>query len=285
MSNIKTFFRQYPMMAFFALTFIISWGGVVILSAPYGMPAASGQFEKMWPIVFLPYFLGPSIAGLLLTGFSYGRLGFRDLSSRLLRWRVSARWYAAAILTAPILIAIILFVLSQTSREFLPGILTTDNRISLIILSIAVGLIFGGLLEELGWTGFAIPGLRQKYGIFKTGLTIGLLWGVWHFLPTFWGSGDSTGTLSLSLLLPPCLFYVGVLPAYRVLMVWVYERTGKSLLLLMLMHMSLTASTLFILAPSAKGTSLIIYYVILSAAMWVVVGVIAMAGGWRLIKK
>lgn len=285
MTTVKTCIRQHPMIVFFALTFIISWGGILILGSPYGMPAMSEQSEKMWPIVFLPYFLGPGIAGLLLTGLTHGRRGFRDLSSRMLRWRVNLKWYAAALLIAPILVSILLLILSQISQVFLPGVITSDNRLSLIILGIVVGLIFGGLLEELGWTGFAIPVLRQRHGIFITGLIIGILWGVWHFLPTFWGSGDTTGKLSISLLLPPCLFYIGVLPAYRILMVWVYERAGNSFLIVMLMHMSLTASTLFILAPSAKGASLMIYYVILSAVMWIVVGVAAKTGGWKLTKK
>ena len=142
-----------------------------------------------------------------------------------------------------------------------------------------IGLIGGGFLEELGWTGFAVLGLRRHYGVFTTGLIVGFLWGAWHFLPTFWGSGDSSGALSLSLLLPPCLFYVGVLPAYRVLMVWVYDRTGESLLVAMLMHASLTASSLFILAPSAKGVSLMIYYLLLAAALWVIVAAVAVANG------
>ena len=37
--------------------------------------------------------LGPSVAGLLLTGLIYGKAGFRELLSRLLRWRVGGRWY------------------------------------------------------------------------------------------------------------------------------------------------------------------------------------------------
>ena len=52
----------------------------------------------LWPIVFVPYFLGPSIAGILWTTFVYGRSGLRELLSRFLGRRVSARWYAVALL-------------------------------------------------------------------------------------------------------------------------------------------------------------------------------------------
>jgi len=253
MTTIKAFIKRHPVPAYFALTFAISWGGVLILGAPHGMPTTSEQFKKLWPIVFLPYFLGPSIASILLTCLVYGKAGFREFLSRLLRWRVGARWYAIAILTAPLLATVILLTLSLTSPVFLPSILNTTDKVGLIVSGIVVGLLFGGFLEEIGWTGFAVPGLRRNYGIFTTGLIVGFLWGGWHVLPTYWGSGDSSGVLSLSLLLPPCLFYVGALPVYRVLMVWVYDRTGKSLLVAILMHASLTTSTLFILSPSAQG--------------------------------
>jgi CAAX protease family protein len=284
MATIKAFIVRHSVLTYYILTFAISWGGVLILGAPYGIPAPSGQFEKVWPIVFLPYFLGPTIAGILLTGLVHGRAGLRDLVSRLLRWRVGARWYAVALLTAPLTVTAILLALSLTSPEFIPSILTTADKVGLILTGIAVGLFEGGLLEELGWTGFATPELRRRHSVLTTGLIVGFLWSVWHFLPTFWGSGDAAGALSWLLLLPPCLFYAGVLPAYRVLMVWVYDRTG-SLLVVMLMHASLTASTLFILSPAARGVSLMIYYVILTAVMWVVVAAVALANHGQLSRR
>ena len=38
----------------------------------------------------------------------------------------------------------------------------------------------GGIFEELGWTGFAMPTLlrRMRYGVLTTGLIVGVLWGV-----------------------------------------------------------------------------------------------------------
>ena len=273
MTNIKTFIKTHPVLTYFVLTFAISWGGVLILGAPYGMPTTKEQFEKLWPIVFLPYLLGPGISSIILIGLVYGKEGFRKLLSRLFRWRVNTRWYAIALLTAPLFVIVILFALSLTSQAFIPAIFTSDDKLTLFLKGILIGIVGGGLLEEPGWTGFAVPGLRKQYSVFKTGLIVGFLWGLWHFLPTYWGSGDSFGVLSLSLLLPPCFFYVGVLPAYRLLMVWVYDRT-ESLLVTILMHASLTASTLFILAPSVEGLPLFTYYLILAAVLWAAVAVV-----------
>jgi hypothetical protein len=67
----------------------------------------------------------------------------------------------------------------------------------------------------------------------------------------FWTSGSPSGALSLARLLHSVIFSVGILPAYRVLMVRIYDRTG-SLLVAMLMRLSLTASNV-ILVPLAIG--------------------------------
>ena len=278
MTKIKATIENHPVATYFVLTFIISWGGVLILGAPHGMPTTQEQFERLYPIVFLPYLLGPLVSGLVLTALVNGRAGFQELFSRLTKWRVNPRWYAIALLTAPLLAVSILLALSLVSPAFLPAIVTADDKAALLMMGIAIGLIGGGLMEEPGWTGFATPKLRRRRGVLSTGLIVGFLWGVWHFLPTYWGSGDSAGALSLVLLLPPSFFYIAVLPAYRVLMVSVYDRT-KSLLVIILMHASLTASTLFIFAPSVEGANLILYYLALAAVLWAIVAAVNVNNG------
>ena len=67
--------------------------------------------------------------------------------------------------------------------------------------------------------------MRLRYGVLGTGLFVGVLWGAWHF-PLFSGSGNSSGTVPPGLYLLVLLF--SVLPAFRVLMVWVYDRTGPA---------------------------------------------------------
>ena len=229
--------------------------------------------------------LGPSVAGILLTGLLYGKAGLRELLSRVVRWRVGARWYAVALLTAPLVFAAVLFGLSLTSPEFLPRILTTNDKASLVLMGIAVGL-GAGIFEELGWTGFAIPRMRFRYGVLTTGLIVGVLWGAWHFFMNFWASGVTSGELSLAVFVPTWLLgiLVGQLTAFRVLMVWVYDRTGGSLLVAMLMHVSLAASTI-ILMPPVPGVASVILSFVPAAALWVVVGAVAVAQGGHLSRE
>jgi len=278
MTTIEAFIKRHPVLAFYALVFAISWGGILLVVGPGGIPAANkGQFETLLPIAILAMVAGPSVAGILLTGLLYGRAGLRAFGSRLLRWRVGARWYAVALLTAPLVFTAVLLTLSLTSSEYLPGILTSDDKASVVLMGIFAGLM-AGIFEELGWTGFAIPTLlRLRYGVLATGLIVGLPWAVWHLLVTFWASGTISGEFALaSYLLDPFLFLV----AFRVLMVWVYDRTGN-LLVAMLMHTSLTASTL-ILGAGIAGVPLVTFDLIWAAVLWAVVAAVAVANGGKL---
>jgi membrane protease YdiL (CAAX protease family) len=281
MAAIQAFIKRQPAWSYFVLTFLLSWGGVLIAVAPAGFPGSTQQIEFYTALVVME--AGPLLAGILLTALVYGRAGFRDFFSRLLRWRVAGNWYTIALLTTPLLVLATLLVLSSTSRDFLPAIFMAEDKVSVLLSGLMAGLL-GGLFEEAGWTGFAVPELRRRFNVLTTGLIVGVLWGVWHFLLTIWASGDAAGALSPALLAPPLLFYIGVLPAYRVLMVWVYDRT-ESLLMAMLMHVSLTAFTLFILAPQAVDVLLSVYYIVLTAVMWVVVGMVAIASGGHLSRE
>jgi membrane protease YdiL (CAAX protease family) len=193
---------------------------------------------------------------------------------------VGARWYAVALLTAPLVFTVVLLTLSLTSSEYLPGILTSDDKASVLLMGVFAGLV-AGIFEELGWTGFAIPRMRLRYGVLGTGLIVGLLWGAWHFLPFFWGSGTTSGVVPVALFLPVLLFTW--LPAFRVLMVWVYDRTG-SLLVAILMHASLVASNA-ILAPLATGVSQVTYNLMWAAVLWVLVGAVALANHGHLTRQ
>jgi len=168
-----------------------------------------------------------------------------------------------------------LFALSITSPVF-----TTDDKAVVLLSGIAAGL--STIFEELGWTGFAIPKLRRRYSVVTTGLIVGVLWGAWHLLQTLWVGGIYSGDVPLVFFLP-LYFFSGVaqLTAYRVLMVWAYDRTG-SLLVTTLMHASLTASTIFIFIPLATGVSFLTYIWVSAVAWWVVVAAVAVANGWKL---
>lgn len=274
LAPITTVIKQHPVLTYYALAFGISWGGVLLVIAlgRGSMPATPKQFERLLPVAILALLAGPSVASVLLTALLDGLAGLRDLLVRLLRWRVGVRWYAVALLTAPLVMTAVLLTLSLTSPIFLPGIITSGDKTTRVLVGLATGLA-AGIFEEMGWTGFAIPRLRRRYDVLTTGLIVGILWAVWHLIVVYWASGTVSGPLALaSYLLDPFLFLVG----FRVLMVWVYNRTG-SLLVAMLMHASLTATTRIISPLSIAGGPLIASDLFWAAAVWLVVTAVAAA--------
>jgi uncharacterized protein len=272
MSTIEAFIKRHPVPIYYALVFAISWGGMLMAVGPSGFFSTKAKPVVLAQFVYLAALAGPSVAGILMTGLLQGRAGLRKLLSRLLRWRVGVRWYLVALLAAPLLMATILFVLSLTSPAFVPAIVTNDNRPGLVISGIVLGLVVC-FFEELGWTGFATPELRERHGTLTTGITMGLLWGAWHY-PLFSGSTSSSGALPPALYLAVLLF--SFLVPYRVLMVWVYDRT-KSLLVVMLMHAPLAAAQLILIPPAISGVRMVTFDLAFAAALWVVVAALYVA--------
>ena len=271
----KGVLTAHPVLSYFVATFLISWGGVlVVVGIGLGrIPVTPEQLDPLLPYLGLAMLAGPVVTGPLLLGLIDGRAGLRELRSQLLRWRVGARWYAVALLTAPLMVTVTLLALSLVSAEFRPELFAADAKVALLLVGIAVGL--GAGLEELGWNGFAVPRLRRRYSVLMVGLIVGVLWATWHVPVTLAGCGTPSGSLSVALWLPPMVFYAGTLPAFRVLMVWTYDRTG-SLLVAILMHASLTG-TVVVLAPQATGTSLFAYYIALATGLWLIGGLIHVA--------
>jgi membrane protease YdiL (CAAX protease family) len=267
MRIVEAFLERHPVLAYFGLTFILSWGGVLlVIGGPAGMTGGKAQDNPLFPLAVLAMLAGPSVTGILLTGLIDGKRGLRACQSRLLKWRVGGRWYAIALLAAPLTATATTLSLSFVSPEFLPGLIVADDKMALLLLGLAVG-VAAGFFEELGWTGFAIPQLRRHYGVMGTGLIVGLLWSGWHLLVVIWGMGNRAGTVPLGVFV--IVDGLAGLPVFRVLMVWVYDRT-ESLLLSMLMHVSLTA-TVLILTPQTTGIRLLTYGLAFAAAVWLAV--------------
>ena len=277
---VKALIAGHPLLAYYTMTFAISFGGFVLVGGAGLFSGTSWESDPRFLQAVQAMLAGPPVAGLVMTGLISGRVGLRDLLARLLRWRVGIRWYAAALVTAPLVQAAVLYGLALHSPVFLPAVTTTADRATLLLSGIVVGLI-GGLVEELGWTGFAIPRWRQRHGVLTTGLIVGVLWGAWHLLQMLWVGRTSSEGIPLPLFFAQYLFCaVAALTAYRVLMVRVYDRTG-SLLVALLMHASYIAATLFILAPPTTGVPFLIYAWVWTAALWLVVAAVAVANGGR----
>ena len=174
-------------LIYFVLAFAIAWAPILCVVGPAGIPANGSDYVARGPLVFLAMLLGPSAAGLSLTAALGGRSGLRDLWAGQRHWRVG-RWWVAVLVTPVVLL--LLGPLGLWSPDLSPGLLAAPDRGSLIGFGLVVGLA-AGLVEDLGWTGFALPRLQRQLSWLKAGLVLGLVWGLWHLLADYWGNADA----------------------------------------------------------------------------------------------
>jgi membrane protease YdiL (CAAX protease family) len=262
---------RYPLFAYFVLAYAISWCGILIVAGHSGIPASSATRDNLFPAVFAAQVLGPPVAALVLWTALGGIAAIRAMFARIAIWRAPAICYVVALFAAPVAAFAVLLASSAVSQEYRPGVLVGENVVGLLMLGIAGGLL-SGFLEEIGWTGFATERAPRSWGIVKAGLLIGVLHGVWHFVAGFWSDGDEYGALYFPHFI---LFWIGGLAALRVLIVWLYRRTG-SLFLAQLAHASYTGS-LLILWPSATPAANIAWTTAFVAVLWIIALVVA----WR----
>src|ERR1700693_6336043 len=170
--------RQHPVLTYYGLVFAISWGLALIALGPAACVGVTSISNSQMSFAYAAI-VGPLVAGVVTTLLVSGKPGLRELRTRLFRWNVGIRWYAAALLTAPVLTMALLLALSLASPAFTPVIFTASNKATLLITGIAIGLVVP-IFEETGWTGFVVPQFRQRRGFIGTGGIGGLVWGLWH---------------------------------------------------------------------------------------------------------
>jgi uncharacterized protein len=224
--------RRHPLISFFVLTYVVTW----TLWAPLVV------FRDQIPgaLVFVLIVLGsnvPSVLGVLFVALLRGRSGVRILLGRLLRARIGLRWYLAAVaLAVPALCAVWISTLLGGPS---PVVVTT---ISAVVVSFLFSIFPGSAVgEELGWRGFALPRLQARHSALAASLIVGAAWGIYH-LPLFLLGSP---TRPLALFLP---FAIGCV-IMSIFYTWMYNGTGGSLLIVVLLHATTNLPLTAVYAP------------------------------------
>jgi uncharacterized protein len=265
--NQEAIVRRYPVVAYFALTFLISWSGALAVAAPYLI--RHQPLSQMTGILMFPVMLvGPSIAGIVLTRMVDGRRGLRGLLSQLFRVSVAPRWYMVLLLPPALVLTVLLFLERFVSPVYAP------NRFFL-------GILFGipaGFFEEIGWMGYAFPKMRSESNGLAPGILLGLLWAFWHVpVVNYLGTATPHGAYWL----PFFLAFGLAMTAMRVLIAWIYSNT-RSVLLAQLMHVSSTGSLVVFSATRVTAAQEAMWYALYGTVLWVAVAIVVKTFGIRL---
>ena len=275
MSTIDPVIKRHSVLVYFALVFVISWGGGILVIGPDGLPLRAEEFESLGMLLYVAILAGPCLAGIFMTGIVHGRPGLRELLARLRRWRVGWSSYALALLPALVSTATAL-ALSLMASDFRPAVLDSNDKAGIVMRAVGPAFLVGAL-EEIGWTGFAVPQIRARHSILATGLAVGVVWGAWHF-PLFWEIDSFSATLPLVILVTKLFSW---LPPFRVLLVWMNDRT-HSLPVVMFMHAAVSFVAITLSPENLTGARLLASLLVSAGTMWLLLAAVGAANRWRL---
>jgi membrane protease YdiL (CAAX protease family) len=238
----RAFVTRHPLSCYFALAYVLSWS--------YWVPLAlSGKVVIVGdgsPTHF-PGLLGPLIASFAVTGITRGREGYRSLFASMVRWRVGSRWYAAV--AAPLAFYAVTLVALAAAGKGWPTASELSRYSGLpdvgVLWVFLIALAVNGFGEEAGWRGFALPQLQRRHQPLVASLMLSAGWALWH-LPLFFVLDSFRGFTPVTL--PG--FVLGI-TCGAIILTWVYNGTGGSVLLVALWHITynMTSAT-----EAAKGT-------------------------------
>ncbi|MFC0547911.1 CPBP family intramembrane glutamic endopeptidase [Kutzneria chonburiensis] len=226
--------RRRPLIWFFALANLLSWAawtpyvlsenGLGLLHFRFPELLGTSQFAGVLPGAYL----GPIFSAYVVTRVADGRPGLRRWVGRLANWRVNWRWYVGVVVAVPAVLTVASVALTDRG-PMLPAMATLIAYVPGLVLQ----MITTGLAEEPGWRDFALPRLQERFGPLGGTLVLGPLWGVWH-LPLFfsdWGNWPHWTWLTPVEFVATCV-------TFSIIMTWVFNRSGESLPIAMLLHTS-----------------------------------------------
>ncbi|MBI9045309.1 MAG: CPBP family intramembrane metalloprotease [Anaerolineaceae bacterium] len=210
---------RYPLISFFALSYILFIFALMIIGIIISLTTIS-PFVMSLLIAFGSW--TPNLAAIIITGINGGKAEVKKLFAGWLKWRVNLWWYVFSL--APIVVALGSAGLYALSGKPAPGI-ESQLTIGVLVSMLFFHTIQGATGEELGWRGFALPRLQERFSSLVSALILGLVISGWH------------GLLHLvsPIGIPEWQFWL-MLISYSVIITWAYNKTGGSILIATIFH-------------------------------------------------
>jgi len=222
------------LLKFFILTFLFSWlmwlPGVLL---SYNLIEPGKTFITITNVLKWVGGMGPSLAALYLTIRYEGNAGVKALLKRLMNIRLGY-WYIPTLLLLPVILVVahLLNMLLRNASFPQTGLLAEPWWIPVLFIL----FVIMQLAEELGWRGYALDRLQQRWNALFSSILLGSIWAVWH-LPMFLTSGFGQHNNHL-----PFGQFLLTLVFVSVLITWLQNNTKNSLVPAFIVHSCINLS-------------------------------------------
>lgn len=228
--------NAHPLTCFVIAAYALSW---------WSVPFAGGAI--------IPY--GPFIAAIIIIAVTKGTSGLRELLHRMTSWQGGLIW----LIIAPGLV--VLYLAAAFGLNLLLGAAVSHtSHLNSFASTVVTLVLLGGMWEEPGWTGFALPLLQDRYGsrrfgLLKASIIMGLIRAGWHLPLMISGAIPWFDVLFFSM-------------AVQFLITWLFNRTGGSVLIPMLFHLTSNVVGGALMTPLFTGGDRDLFYILFVAIAW-----------------
>lgn len=219
--------KKHSILWFYIFTFIftiILGGTAQALNASF-IPK---QYQTIFSLVLAE--MAPALGTIFVC------LGMKDWSCwKNMNWNPFKNvkgilWLLLSFMIPAIVVASSSAILSVLGKAYVSNVYSSR----LIIVTI-IGLLIGSIGEEIGWRGFMLPSFNRKYSLFSSAVFTGILWGAWHFFKL-----AAYGIMGY-------LLFILLISEFTLMMAWIYSRTNRNMLCMVLFHLGVNTSSLFLL--------------------------------------
>jgi uncharacterized protein len=247
---------RHPVLAFLVMAYAFGWPA--LLGGHY--LGLSFLLASSLSVVF-----GLAMPALLVTAATGGEAGVRDLLRRCLRWRVGLRWYLLALLGLP---AGTLLVAS-----LFPGLAPLQQLVekwplffTMFAPGVLIPLVLIQLWEETGWTGLMQDTMQDRHGPLLASIITAPAFVLFHLpLVLLEASQPTMALVQIAVQAMVVIFF-------RVVVMWLYNGAGRSVLIVALFHSSFNSVT-----GSQEATRFIRELIAGPAALLISLAVLAVA--------
>ena len=233
LSPLKRLVVRHPVAAFLLMLYAIAWGVFlpVVLQARglLTLPVDLSEGLAFDTVTSLASILGVALPAFLVTAAIRGKAGVRELLRRCLRWRVGLVWYLIALFG---LLAVTVLIGSVLSDPAPLEVLTERWSLifTLFLPEVLFPFFFIQLFEEAGWTGFMQQTLQERRGPLVASILVAPAFVLQHLPILLMDAGIGLA----SLIVVGALVIVAVF--FRVVVMWLYNGSGRSVLVVAVFH-------------------------------------------------
>lgn len=250
----------YQPTYFFLSSFLIA--SAALFTATYASYHESLHY-LLFPLIL--FGLGsPTISAFIMLAQSRDKNLWSDFWARFSFSRIKIPFIPVVLLLAPclILLAITISLLFGLSADqFAIARISSDQALEgKNLLAIVLTVILSCSLEEIGWRGYGIDSLTNRFNLWQTSWIFATFWALWH-VPAFFIKNGYFQQAVWNLGMVQVAVYFASLFPITFLINWFYEKNNRSILVAILAHATLNLSYgLFQLEPFTKIITMLLLF-------------------------